>query len=178
MAELGWLSDYVLGVLKSPTWMVPISEFVDRHADLFDEAEECSLEQMRCHMAYRDLVSQLLQSHLEEVAISEEGFEAFCLQGLCSAALHRTLAEQLLGAEDFLSFKAMMAKHNATLCREVVSVDADVEPDSPHAGLVSEVVKNSMASGLDEWQVWDRLCPGAAEEELRQKREEAELQQA
>ena len=41
------------------------------------------------------------------MAISEEGFEAFCLQGLCSAALHRTLAEQLLGAEDFLSFKAM-----------------------------------------------------------------------
>lgn len=30
------------------------------------QAEECSLEQMRCHMAYRDLVSQLLQSHLEE----------------------------------------------------------------------------------------------------------------
>ena len=25
MAELGWLSDYVLGVLKSPTWMVPTS---------------------------------------------------------------------------------------------------------------------------------------------------------
>ncbi|CAK9053727.1 unnamed protein product [Durusdinium trenchii] len=163
-------------------------EFMDQKAILFDEADESTHEQMQCHQEFQGLVTQLFLSHLAEVSISEERVEAFLQEGLRKGALHRALAEQLLAAEDFLSFKAMMCKHNADLCREVMTVD-DSDPKSPGvqlSGLVSDVVpldgdgRNSLESGLDEWQIYDapQWDAGAESDEARRKREEAELQQA
>eukprot|EP00913_Durusdinium_trenchii_P019377 g18216.t1 len=159
-------NDVLAKVERSPTWWVPTLEFMDQKAILFDEADESTHEQMR----------------LRRVSISEERVEAFLQEGLRKGALHRALAEQLLAAEDFLSFKAMMCKHNADLCREVMTVD-DSDPKSPGvqlSGLVSDVVRNSLESGLDEWQIYDapQWDAGAESDEARRKREEAELQQA
>jgi len=188
MENGAWLSDYVLGILKSPTWVVPTMEFIDQKAILFDETEESTHEQMQCHQDFQELVTNLFLAHLTEVEITEEQFEAFIEVGLSTDGglhVHRVLAEQLLAAEDFLSFKAMMCKHNADLCHEVVTVEETTDPASPSLrGLVSDVVRNSLESGLDEWQIydaqkWQGSGPSTEEaEEARRKCEEAELQQA
>eukprot|EP00435_Cladocopium_sp_Y103_P044165 s141_g12.t1 len=188
MENSDWLSDYILGILKSPTWVVPTMDFIDQKAILFDETEESTHEQMQCHRDFQELVTSLFLAHLAEVSITEEQFEAFMEVGLSSggASVHRALAEQLLSVDDFLSFKAMMCKHNADLCREVVTVEEAVDPTSPAlSGLVSDVVRSSLESGLDEWQLYDaQRWEGSGRrtseeaEEARRKREEAELQQA
>jgi hypothetical protein len=57
-----WLSDYVVGVLKSPTWANPVAEFVDLRCDIFDGGEYRH-EHFECHKdqeLHRVLVEQLL----------------------------------------------------------------------------------------------------------------------
>ncbi|CAE7378960.1 unnamed protein product, partial [Symbiodinium sp. CCMP2456] len=183
--DMDWLSDYVISVLKSPTWVVPIQEFIDKNAILFDEAEESMLEHTTCHNDFKELVSNLLLCHLMEVSITEEQFDRFCETGLTkNRSLHRALAEQLLAAEDFLTFKAMMSKHNAEICRVVAG---DETEGVTH--LARAVVKNSLNEGLlsaDDWQIYDDPLLGAEVSdavdfsalEAEAKREEAELQQA
>mmetsp|Transcript_31093 Transcript_31093/g.58321 ORF Transcript_31093/g.58321 Transcript_31093/m.58321 type:complete len:540 (+) Transcript_31093:53-1672(+) len=188
--DLDWLSDYVISVLKSPTWVVPVQEFIDENAILFDESEENSLEHTKCHNDFKELVSNLILCHLMEVSVTEEQFESFCQTGLTkNRSLHRALAEQLLAVEDFLTFKAMMAKHNAEICRTVVREAESADP--PELDLAQAVVKNSLAEGLltsDDWEIYDAQQFGLADSidlgedfsayEAEAKREEAELQQA
>lgn len=192
MDELEWLSDYVVGFMKAPTWVVPIAQFVDDRCEIFDEegsSEENKLEYTACHREFGALVSDLLTAHLLEVSVTAEMFERFCQQGLNeNQELHRVLIEQLLAVDDFLTFKAMMLKHNAELYREaVVTLDttdggAD-EPLSPTREVASQVVNHAL--GLDEWRLYeDQLFQNevgsSGEEGLEALRrcEEAELQHA
>ncbi|CAE8716754.1 unnamed protein product, partial [Polarella glacialis] len=165
---LDWLSDYVVTVLQSPTWVTPIAQFVDEGCVIFDDVEENLVEHTRCHQVYQQLVNDLLCSHLLEVSVTEEQFERFCDRGLDQhRQLHRTLAEQFFAVDDFLTFKAMMVKHNADLFREVVTFefgeDEDVASSVPFkagvSGIINMAVQNSIAQGLagaeDEWRLYD-----------------------
>lgn len=164
--ELEWLSDYVVEVLKSPTWVVPIAQFIDERCELFDDREENELLHTTCHNEFKQLVNDLLVSHLLEVSVSPENFEHFCSQGFTGQTrLHRTLVEQLLSVDDFLVFKAMMGKHNAELCKEAITcytLEDDEEPLpplSPTKILADGVVANSITQGLKsrdaEWQLYE-----------------------
>jgi len=113
-----WLSDYVMQILKSPTWVSPIAEFVDEQCYIFDGEEENKLEYTTCHNQFRQLVDNLLAAHLLELSVTPEQFGSFCQRGLGgNPRLHRVLVEQLLSVEDFLTFKAMMSKRNADIYR-------------------------------------------------------------
>eukprot|EP00933_Yihiella_yeosuensis_P031744 TRINITY_DN25348_c0_g1_i1.p1 TRINITY_DN25348_c0_g1~~TRINITY_DN25348_c0_g1_i1.p1 ORF type:complete len:585 (+),score=145.51 TRINITY_DN25348_c0_g1_i1:72-1826(+) len=199
--DLNWLSDYVVAVLKSPTWVTPLAQFVDEQCYIFDDDSEESLhEHKRCHDDFRQMVSDLFSAHLMEVSLTDEQFQRFCEHGLSQhQQLHRALAEQLLAVEDFLTFKAMMTKQNADLCREVVGFDhdeADVggwsAPTSPNS-LVQMAVKNSVEEGLkaidDEWELYETTLLGStagfsrpeANQDMLEaafRCEEAELEQA
>lgn len=164
--DLEWLSDYIVTMLRSPTWVVPVSEFMDSHCILFDEdLEESPLEHTKCHEDFKQLVCSLFALHLAEVSVTEEQFERFCDCGLSeNTRLHRVLAEQLIAVEDFLTFRALMAKQNADIHREIANleVDGDETFDSTFGvtGMANAVVQNSVADGLvaaadDEWQVYD-----------------------
>eukprot|EP00439_Symbiodinium_sp_Y106_P058663 s2442_g8.t1 len=195
--------DYVISVLKSPTWV----EFIDKNAILFDEAEESLLEHTACFADFKALVSDLLLCHLMEVSITEEQFDRFCETGLTKhRSLHRALAEQLLAAEDFLTFKAMMSKHNAEICRVVAGDETEGVTNLAKAVVIrglhwyrfapfveglafSSARKNSLNEGLlstDDWQIYDDPLLGAEVSdavdfsalEAEAKREEAELAQA
>lgn len=119
--ELNWVSEYVVAILKAPTWVAPISKFVDENCSTFEDVEENKLEHTLIHNAFKQLIDELLTAHLEELQVSTELFTKFCERGLTgNNELHRSLVEQLLSVEDFLVFKAMMVKRNADLHREVV----------------------------------------------------------
>lgn len=192
MEDLEWLSDYVVGFMKSSTWVVPIAQFVDDHCGLFDDemqGGENKLEYTACHKEFGQLVGDLLAAHLLEVSVTTEMFDHFCQQGLSeSQELHRVLIEQLLAVDDFLTFKAMMAKHNALLYREVMTLDADgtfegEEPMSPTREVASQLIKDAL--GISEWrlyeeQLFSNSAEASSEEDLEALRrcEEAELQHA
>jgi len=119
--ELAAISDYVVAILKSPTWVSPIAKFVDDNSGIFEDVEENKLEYTIVHNAFKQLVDDLLVAHLVEMSLSTEQFMRFCERGLCgNNELHRSLIEQLISVEDFLVFKAMMVKRNCDLNREVL----------------------------------------------------------
>lgn len=193
MDDLEWLSDYVVGFMKSPTWVVPIAQFMDDRCDLFDnvvDGDENKLEYTACHQQFQQLVGDLLTAHLLEVSVTTEMFDRFCHQGLNeNQELHRVLVEQLLAVDDFLTFKAMMAKQNADLYREVVTLDGEGafdgdEPLSPTREVASQLVRDAM--DLTEWRLYEEQFFGNTEAasmsqeglEATRRCEEAELQHA
>mmetsp|Transcript_54512 Transcript_54512/g.129990 ORF Transcript_54512/g.129990 Transcript_54512/m.129990 type:complete len:517 (+) Transcript_54512:99-1649(+) len=194
-AEYEWLSDYVAGVLKSPTWVVPVAQFVDDHCDLFDDSEENKIEYSTCHNQFKQLVGDLFTAHLLEVAVSPESFEEFCHKGISkNQELHRVLVEQLLSVDDFLTFKAMMVKQNADIHREVITLGDVVEGEdgqlhelvSPTGNVVRDIIRESLENVEGGWQLYDQQLFQATsqsyedEEKLDAQRrcEEAELQHA
>lgn len=119
--ELALISDYVVAILKSPTWVSPISKFVDDNCGIFEDLEENKLEYTLVHNAFKQLVDDLLVAHLCEMQINVDQFMRFCQRGLSgSNELHRSLIEQLVSVEDFLVFKAMMVKRSCEINREVL----------------------------------------------------------
>lgn len=194
-----WLSDYVVSVLQSPTWVIPIARFVDERCEIFDDADENKLEYTMCHGEYRNLVMELLSSHLSEVSVTPEQFSRFCQRGLSqNEQLHRALVEQLLSVDDFLTFKAMMARQNADLDQQVITLDQE-EPQSPTTpikAMANMVVTGSIADGLlskdgrrgveDGWELYDDDMQRAIsyskddleKQEAAMRVEEAQLAQA
>jgi len=126
-----WLSDYIESIFKSPTWVIPIAQFVDERCIVFDSADENKLEYTVCHDEFKTLIDDLFLAHLLDVSVPPEEFEKFCEQGLASSgALHRILAEQLLSVDNFLTFKAMMVKRNADLDLKAALLFSNDSPDA------------------------------------------------
>ncbi|CAK0797161.1 unnamed protein product, partial [Prorocentrum cordatum] len=76
------LSDYLIAILRSPTWIVPISKFIDDHCAIFEDVEENKLEYTSVHNRFKELIDSLLAAHLCELQITEEQFAEFCHVGL------------------------------------------------------------------------------------------------
>ncbi|CAK9116969.1 unnamed protein product [Durusdinium trenchii] len=133
MADQDRVSQLVIGIFKSPTWIIPISQFVDQNCLVFEDQEENKLEYTLVHNSFKQLVEDLLAAHLVEMDISTDEFNSFCEYGLSgSNELHRSLVEQLISVEDFLVFKAMMLKRNSELTREALNpVSYVVVADEP-----------------------------------------------
>lgn len=159
---LEWLSDYLVCTLKSPTWVIPVAEFVDNGCAIFDDAEENKLEYTICHNDFKRLIDDLFTAHLLEVSVTPEQFQNFCQHGLQSSApLHHILIEQLLSVEDFLIFKAMMVKRNADLDRRAALEElsrreggSEMEMACPGAVVTPEAVGLSHSSGAVSFAIW------------------------
>jgi len=179
MADQDRISELVIGIFKSPTWIIPISQFVDQNCLVFEDQEENKLEYTLVHNSFKQLVEDLLAAHLVELDISTDEFTSFCEFGLSgSNELHRSLVEQLISVDDFLVFKAMMLKRNSELTREALTpmvshiVIADSEPPPPPAPPGEEAVSSTPSiNGETEAERLMRL-------EAEQRCVEAELQLA
>eukprot|EP00434_Breviolum_minutum_P026910 symbB.v1.2.023786.t4/scaffold2207.1/size85781/2 len=172
-------ADFVLEPSRSPTWIIPISQFVDQNCLVFEDQEENKLEYTLVHNSFKQLVEDLLAAHLVELDISTDEFTSFCEFGLSgSNELHRSLVEQLISVDDFLVFKAMMLKRNSELTREALTpmvshiVIADSEPPPPPAPPGEEALSSTPSiNGETEAERLMRL-------EAEQRCVEAELQLA
>lgn len=115
------VSELVIGIFRSVTWILPVAQFVDENCTIFENQEENKLEYTLVHNSFKQLVEDLLTIHLAELSLSTEQFTRFCQHGLTgSSELHRSLVEQLISVDDFLVFKAMMLKRNSELSREAL----------------------------------------------------------
>eukprot|EP00930_Biecheleria_cincta_P007244 TRINITY_DN10843_c0_g1_i2.p1 TRINITY_DN10843_c0_g1~~TRINITY_DN10843_c0_g1_i2.p1 ORF type:complete len:468 (-),score=152.74 TRINITY_DN10843_c0_g1_i2:139-1413(-) len=115
------VSELVIGIFRSVTWILPVAQFVDENCNIFEIQEENKLEYTLVHNAFKQLVEDLLTIHLTELNLSTEQFTQFCQQGLTgSNELQRSLVEQIISVDDFLVFKAMMVKRNSELSREAL----------------------------------------------------------
>lgn len=115
------VSELVIGIFRSVTWILPVAQFVDENGTIFENQEENKLEYTLVHNAFKQLVEDLLTIHLAELSLSTQQFTCFCEHGLTgSSELHRSLVEQLISVDDFLVFKAMMLKRNSELAREAL----------------------------------------------------------
>eukprot|EP00746_Dinoflagellata_sp_MGD_P070633 gnl/MRDRNA2_/MRDRNA2_28894_c0_seq1.p1 gnl/MRDRNA2_/MRDRNA2_28894_c0~~gnl/MRDRNA2_/MRDRNA2_28894_c0_seq1.p1 ORF type:complete len:542 (+),score=158.31 gnl/MRDRNA2_/MRDRNA2_28894_c0_seq1:88-1713(+) len=115
VADQEWLADYIIGFLKSPSWVTPVMEYIEQHCVIFDTEAENKLEYTVKHNEFRALIDGLLAAHLLEVSIGEEEFQQFIHDGLVNKSLHHILVEQLLSVDDFETFKAMMVQKNKQL---------------------------------------------------------------
>eukprot|EP00435_Cladocopium_sp_Y103_P036999 s1572_g9.t1 len=140
LARGGTGSQRTAVTVRSPTWIIPISQFVDQNCLIFEDQEENKLEYTLVHNSFKQLVEDLLAAHLVELDITTDEFTSFCEYGMSgSNELHRSLVEQLISVEDFLVFKAMMLKRNSELSREalqpfvshIVIADSDSPPPPP-----------------------------------------------
>lgn len=115
LADQEWLADYIIGFLKSPSWVTPVMEYIEQHCVIFDTEAENKLEYTLKHNEFRALIDGLLAAHLLEVSIGEDEFQQFIQDGLANKSLHHILVEQLLSVDDFETFKAMMVQKNKQL---------------------------------------------------------------
>ena len=187
--DMEWLSDYILAFLKSPSWVAPIAQFVDEQCIIFEDVEENKLEYTECHEEYKELIDSRFAAHLLEIDVTGEQFEQFCQRGLSTnPTLHRVLVEQLLSADDFLIFKAMMTKRNADLYREAQRrVDAGQEDD--YETMIEE--EQDLGLGMDtaivdEWKMYEEQLFQALDESQKaddqlareRQKEEEEMERA
>lgn len=117
-----WVLDSLIGFLKGPFWNDPLFAFMDEKSVIFgpeDEYKEQDIdsEHEKVFKEYRQLVSQLLNSHMNELGISASQFEKAMEQaeGVLSCRFHHTLFDQIWAANDLVSFKRMMTQINIDL---------------------------------------------------------------
>jgi len=116
----GWLQDFVVQVLRSPSWETPVLDFIDAHCGSFDGADENRLEYTQLHEQFCALVERLLEAHLADIGLTAEDFAAVCAAAPRGSGLHSAVFEQILSCTDFLTFKSLMRKRSAELELEAV----------------------------------------------------------
>ncbi|XP_019643885.1 PREDICTED: cilia- and flagella-associated protein 36-like isoform X2 [Branchiostoma belcheri] len=113
-----WVLDSVVQFLRSPTWTVPVMNFIEENCLVFDNDEENKLEYTEAHNQYKGMVEALLGSFMEDLGITEDQFTEGCKKELLSAQAGTYplgLFQQLWAADNFLTFKAMMVQTRVEL---------------------------------------------------------------
>ncbi|KAF4681423.1 hypothetical protein FOZ60_012103 [Perkinsus olseni] len=110
-----WLRDYIVQCMQSPSWTIPLGEFIDEHCMKFEDTPENKLEYTQIHSQFRDLVDRLLEEHLAELSINRDLFAQVFLDAVdedddCGIVLRR-----LIASEDFLHFKELMLSRRREL---------------------------------------------------------------
>ncbi|KAF4659884.1 hypothetical protein FOL47_007390 [Perkinsus chesapeaki] len=156
--EVSWLRDYIVQCMQSPSWTIPIAQFIDKHCMGFD-ADTCEnkLEYTELHIEFKGLVDKLLEDHLAELSIQPDLFAQVCLDGLDGDDECGDVLRRLLATEDFLEFKELMLSRRRELEQGGANQEDTLqEPSSP-----------SIDNDEDERQL---------EEALRQSRQMADQQ--
>jgi hypothetical protein len=176
MADVSWLGDYAEQFLKSPSWTVPLTEFIDSNCVLFsDLEEEHQFSQTECHQKFCDLIDNLFCAHLLQVDVSPEDFAKYAgsqLDGNSHAK--KLLLDELSSISDFLVFKKMMVARNKSL-------DAQAAPREPMQEIGNAVGADAAAAsgtakvgGLEGRDAVLRSRQKEREEQLRKWLEDPE----
>uniref|UniRef100_A0A8D0DRC0 Cilia- and flagella-associated protein 36 n=1 Tax=Salvator merianae TaxID=96440 RepID=A0A8D0DRC0_SALMN len=121
-AEVEWVVDSIAGFLRSPSWSIPILEFVEQKCEVFDDEEESKLSYTEIHQEYKALVEKLLDSYLTEVGINEEKFQEACMSPLAKTRTPQAILQPVLAAEDFRLFKDMMVQKNIEMQLQAIRI--------------------------------------------------------
>jgi len=135
--DRSWLFPVLDDVLSSPSWELPLSNFVDEKCDEFarggDEVPSVSRE--RIHAEFKELARRLLDEHLAAVGATSADVDDALLQGRLavmsggscggtdSAAALRVL-ERLEANVNFAAFSQLMADRNTSINLELLTLEA------------------------------------------------------
>lgn len=112
-----WLEDYVMQIMKSPSWSEPIEHFIEEKCSIFDLAgtEENKLEYTIVHNEFKEIVESLLVAHLLDVDITPDQFAGACEASILAAQSGAqadskldAIVSQIVSVGDFGVFKQMM----------------------------------------------------------------------
>ncbi|KAL3658801.1 hypothetical protein V7S43_016169 [Phytophthora oleae] len=127
--ESDWVFDYVLNLFRSPAWELPVMCFIDDNCASFDTDEENKFIYTELHAQFRELVENVLGSHLAEMGLTATDFATICEKqrdseraagGSVSDGVSADVVNQILAMDDFLSFKKLMVKRNLELELEAI----------------------------------------------------------
>lgn len=86
---------------------------MDQNCVVFDNEEENKLEYTAIHKRFKEMLGLLFDSMMEEVGLEQEKLLELISIGM--RGKYAPLFEQILIADDFLKFKAIMLKRNNEL---------------------------------------------------------------
>ncbi|ETN15203.1 hypothetical protein PPTG_07369 [Phytophthora nicotianae INRA-310] len=124
--ESDWVFDYVLNLFRSPAWELPVMCFIDDNCAIFDTSEENKFIYTELHSQFREVVENVLGSHLAEMGLTATDFAAICEKqreaagGSVSDGVSADVVNQILAMDDFMSFKKLMVKRNLELELEAI----------------------------------------------------------
>lgn len=122
------MGDYAEQFLKSPSWAVPIAEYIDDNSVIFDDEEEHTFAQTECHQNFCNLIDSLLCAHLLQVDVSPDDFAQYAGQQLDgNSNAKRVLVDELSSVSDFLVFKNMMVSRNKGLDKQATEA-IEIQP--------------------------------------------------
>lgn len=110
-----WIFDYLMAVVKSPSWDAEVMGMIDEHCVFFDNEEENKFIHTDIHNGFIEKVDSLLTAHLDEVCVSPEQFCAACETSRDSRDINSEVFKQIMAMDDFLTFKKLMVKRNMEL---------------------------------------------------------------
>lgn len=115
-----FIVDMLLAFMQNASWNDPIVGFINEKCVLFDNfQEENKHEYVEIHNQFKVLIDSLLAAHLLERDIDPDEFETLCKDGtLSNDPRFEKVVSNLVAAEDFLNFKAMMIGHHTNMQHE------------------------------------------------------------
>jgi hypothetical protein len=119
-SSTSWLADFLAQLFRSPSWEVPLMNFIDDTCAIFDSDDENKLVYTEAHADFCSLVEQLLESHLGEIGLTAEDFAAVSAAAPPGSPLRTIVLEQVLACEDFATFKKLMVRRSAELNLEAI----------------------------------------------------------
>lgn len=134
--ENDWVFDYVMNVLRSPAWEVPVLCFLDEHCAVFDAEDENKFVHSELHEQFRELVERVLSDNLAEIGLSAADFADVCERSRGSGGDYDAsmdVVNQILAMDDFLTFKKLMVKRNLELELEAIRALRDEVADDATA---------------------------------------------
>ena len=113
-ADLDWVYDIVLQLIRSPEFRNPIKDFIDDNCNTFIGVEENTFEQGALHKQFVQLIDNLLDTITKDLGITEEMFCLAAKKGLKEPKAKKYF-EQLISFTNYNYFKNLMTKRNFQL---------------------------------------------------------------
>lgn len=114
MAEIEWIYEYVIQIIKSPEFRNPIKDFIDDNCGSFIGLDENTFQQSGLFKEFTMLIDNILETALTNFGVTEEMFCLAAKKGL-EIKEDAKYFEQLIAFNNYLYFKNMMTKRNLQL---------------------------------------------------------------
>ncbi|KAK9963901.1 hypothetical protein ABG768_005120 [Culter alburnus] len=160
-----WVLESVAGFLSSPDWLIPLAEFMENKCSVFDDEEENKLTYTEIHQQYKQLVERLLETHMQEVGISEQQFLRACSSFSSSRAL-QAVFQPVLATDDFQMFRSLMVQKNMELQLQALHVIKERNGGLPEC----------LTNGVDVMNELEQQEMKILQEVLRRSKEEYDLE--
>ncbi|GMH51397.1 hypothetical protein TrRE_jg6624 [Triparma retinervis] len=115
-----WIFESVAQILKSPAWEAEVFGFIDENCLVFSNDDENKFCYSDLHAEFKEVVERHLTSKLAEFGIGEEVFYEACASNRFKSDINKSVYDQMVAMDDFLTFKKLMVRRNMELELEAV----------------------------------------------------------